>query len=102
MIDVKKRLEEAKRRARRPESIGEQTGDKDDPLRPWSAKHFRMGPLEFQDLQVDGPADNEAFSRMAGELGATPAAALAAAAAPAEPNPSPMLAAEIEHHLADM
>lgn len=103
MVDVKKRLEEAKRKAKRLEPDGEEVGIGDDPLRPWSAKHFKVGHLEFQDLQVDGPADNEAFLKMARELGAGPVGASGGAAtAPAVPDDSPMLAAEIEHHLADM
>lgn len=103
MVDVKKRLEEAKRKARRAEPEGEAVGGEDDPLRPWSAKHFKVGQLEFQDLQVDGPADNEAFLKMARELGAGPVAAPAVEASPpAAPDDSPMLATEIEHHLGDM
>lgn len=103
MVDVKKRLEEAQRKAKRLEPDGEEGGAEGDPLRPWSARHFRVGNLEFQDLQVDGPADNEAFLKMARELGAGPVAAPAGVAStPSEPDDSPMLAAEIEHHLADM
>lgn len=103
MVDVKNRLEEAKRKARQAEPEGEAVGGEDDPLRPWSAKHFKVGQLEFQDLQVDGPADNEAFLKMARELGAGPVAAPAVEASqPAVPEDPPMLAAEIEHHLADM
>lgn len=103
MVDVKKRLEEAQRKARQAEPEGEAVRGEDDPLRPWSAKHFKVGQLEFQDLQVDGPADNEAFLKMARELGAGPVVAPAGSASPsAPPDDSPMLAAEIEHHLADM
>lgn len=82
MVDVKKRLEEARRKARGPELEGEQAGGEGDPLRPWSAKHFRVGDLEFQDLQIDGPADNEAFLKMARELGAGLTAAPAVEASP--------------------
>lgn len=103
MVDVKKRLEEAKRKARQAEPEGEVARGEDDSLRPWSAKHFKVGQLEFQDLQVDGPADNEAFLKMARELGAGPVAAPAGTAtSPVVPDDSPMLAAEMEHHLADM
>ena len=109
MVDVKKLQEEARRKARRPESGND--GNQAHGLPNWVAKGVRIGNVDLGEIQVDGPADGEEFLKFARALIAEQASTVAIqppAVIPAPPAPSapvedsPLLSEAITSHLGDM
>lgn len=108
MVDVKKRREEFRLRVKPAEPGNE--GDLAPGLPNWVAKGFKIGNVEFGEIQVDGPADTDEllkFARglmaeQASAVVAPPPVALAPAPAPSEPaDESPLLSVAIDDYLGD-
>ena len=109
MVDVKK-VQEGFRRRVDPAEPGD-VGVQANGLPNWVAKGFKIGNVEFGEIQVDGPADTDELLKFARGLIAEQASAVAAqppAAAPVAPplvepvEESPLLSEAIKSHLGDM
>ena len=109
MVDVKK-LQEGFRRRVDPAEPGD-VGVQANGLPNWVAKGFKIGNVEFGEIQVDGPADTDELLKFARGLIAEQASAAptqpsaAAPVAPALVEPveeSPLLSEAIRSHLGDM